>query len=124
MILHPHPVPAGNPASSLLGPLAAGLVLAAAFPAWGHQAPSGWTYSMECCSGMDCAPAPPGSVTERDGGWLIVIPPGVHDMAPGGWTGHMPYRDKRIRQSADEYFHVCISGTGALLCLYLPGTGM
>ena len=81
-----------------------------------HEAPTGWSYSTACCSATDCSQVH----TE------------VHATALG-WrideTGEtVPYSDRRIKSSGDEYFHRCVKlvdgkDTGQTRCLYVPGMG-
>ncbi len=85
-------------------------------PASAHNAPSGWSYDIECCSGIDCYQAPSSDVKETKEGYLLS-------------TGELiPYSDRRIRRSRDEFFHECKPGgeTGSRrsLCLYVPERGM
>lgn len=81
-----------------------------------HNAPSGWSYDIECCSGVDCYQAPPTDVRETKDGYLLS-------------TGELiPYSDRRIRRSRDEFFHECkpggMTGSQHSLCLYVPERGM
>lgn len=91
--------------------------------AMGHEAPSGWTYDIECCSSIDCAPVMAEAVTVTPDGWRVVLGVGEH------FTGRtvdqiVPFDDPRIRISGDEDFHVCLSiHTGRLLCVYVPPMG-
>jgi hypothetical protein len=110
--------------------LAAFALLAGAFPAGAHDAPSGWTYDLSCCSNRDCQPVPSSMVTATPGGWLIDIPPGVHKTAPEGFRALVPWDSPDIRHSPDGLFHPCIApavgpyGSGpVLLCLYVPDMG-
>lgn len=81
-----------------------------------HSAPSGWSYDIECCSGLDCYQAPAADVRETKEGYLLS-------------TGELiPYGDRRIRPSRDEFFHECKPGgmttSRHSLCLYVPDRGM
>lgn len=85
-------------------------------PAGAHDAPAGWSYDIECCSGLDCYQAPASDVKETREGYLLS-------------TGELiPYSDRRIRPSRDEFFHECKPGgqTASLrsLCLYVPNKGL
>lgn len=78
--------------------------------------PLGWTYGWECCSGMDCSVSGDKDISETPEGYLIEI------------TGEViPYGDKRIKQSRDEFFHRCTPGGVATaprsICLYVPDRG-
>lgn len=81
-----------------------------------HDAPAGWSYDIECCSGIDCYQAPASDVKETREGYLLS-------------TGELiPYSDRRIRRSRDEFFHECkpggMTGSQRSLCLYVPERGM
>ena len=109
---------------------AVALVLAGAFPAAAHEAPTGWSYDIECCSQMDCQPVPASMIRATSEGWRIEIPAGAHKMAPTGFVGTLPYDSHRVRQSQDGLFHPCIAPAigshrpePVLLCLYVPEMG-
>lgn len=90
-------------------------VLLLAGPAFAHDAPTGWAYDTACCSGRDCAQAMSGAVRETPRGY---------ELQSTGET--VIYRDTRIRQSKDEFFHECHVGgdpKARLLCLYVPNKG-
>lgn len=77
-----------------------------------HHAPTGWTYDYQCCSGIDCREVPDSAVRRSSKGYIITA------------TGELiPYGDKRIRNSKDEFYHWCSVGglpdTGTV-CLYRP----
>jgi hypothetical protein len=87
-----------------------------AAPAMAHQAPAGWQYDSSCCSGIDCYQAPTSDVKETMNGYQLS-------------TGEViPYSDRRIKRSRDEYFHECKPGGDAKsqhsFCLYVPDRGM
>jgi hypothetical protein len=90
--------------------------LLSAGSAFGHDSPMGWTYGFECCSSIDCRQLHDVDVTEGPEGYRIVR------------TGELiPYGDKRIKQSKDEFFHQCTPG-GSIdadksICLYVPNRG-
>ncbi|PWE52138.1 hypothetical protein DEM27_32580 [Metarhizobium album] len=80
-----------------------------------HDAPLGWSYPYECCSGIDCREITEGSVTEGPAGYVL---------SASGET--VPYTDRRVRQSPDGRFHWCTIGgsdTGRTLCLFVPPRG-
>ena len=87
-------------------------VTAPALPAYSHDAPSGWSYPVSCCSGIDCRPVSTKVVSERPEGYVI------------GNTGEVvAYSDRRIRNSPDGEFHWCsVAGKsdGATICLFVP----
>ena len=66
--------------------------LAVACPSQAHD----W-YPIQCCSGQDCGPVPPGAVKRTPGGWLL----------PSGHT--LPYDDARVKPlpKGQVGVHVC-----------------
>lgn len=98
------------------------LVLLAAKPAGAHDAkptatqPLGWAYDYSCCSVNDCREVKDSAVSEDSRGFTIVA------------TGELiPYGDRRIKQSKDEFFHLCtVAGRedGKALCVYVPNRGI
>lgn len=85
-------------------------------PASAHEAPLGWLYGIECCSNMDCRQLASGDVGEKPEGYLIRL------------TGEViPYNDRRIKLSRDEFYHQCTPGGKAdakrSICLYVPNRG-
>jgi len=91
----------------------------AAFP---HEAiptaaaPLGWAYGFECCSSLDCRQIAPSAVSEAPQGYTIKQ------------TGEViPYGDKRLKQSRDEFYHQCTIGGNPdaphSICLYTPDRG-
>lgn len=107
----------------VIGCLSVGMMIAGIVRA--HEAITGWSYDLSCCSGMDCAVAPVGSVTATPGGWLIEIKPGDHPAAAfRAWSGVVPHNDPRIKPSGDADFHICIGLHSLdLLCLYTSHSG-
>lgn len=81
-----------------------------------HEAPTGWAYGWECCSGFDCRQLPQGAVATTPDGYLI--------KATGEVIG---YGDKRLRTSRDGFYHQCTPGGDPAakrsICLYAPGMG-
>ena len=78
--------------------------------------PLGGTYGWECCSGMDCSVSGDGTISEMPEGYRVEL------------TGEIiPYGDKRIKRSRDEFFHRCTPGGIATaprsICLYVPDRG-
>lgn len=78
--------------------------------------PLGWLYGYECCSGVDCSVSGDKAISEIPEGYRIEL------------TGEViPYGDKRIKQSRDEFFHRCTPGGIATaprsICLYVPDRG-
>lgn len=110
---------------ALIFGLSAALWWTALNAAFGHSAPSGWSYDWECCSTMDCAPVPDAAVREAAGGYSVRVEPGQHPMVTGSAvTGFIAHGDSRIRVSGDSDRHVCISRAGTLLCIYVPPGGV
>lgn len=108
-----------------IGLFLVGTLFAATVAAEAHDAPAGWSYSSECCSGVDCYEVPDGRVTAASDGWRINLQPGDHPFVPRGLQATVPYGDARNRVSGDTHFHVCLSmSTSHLLCLYSPPMGM
>jgi hypothetical protein len=101
--------------------------------AMAHQAPSGWSYSPECCSNKDCAEISTDYVTITERGYEVRIPIGGHPMV----TLEPFFQVIRptatgLRESPDGKYHICISqqhmGTGmtfggTMLCFYVPPMG-
>jgi len=52
-----------------------------------HQAPSGWAYPTECCSGIDCAEIPASAVKETQRGYQVTLRAGQHQMVKDGVHG-------------------------------------
>ena len=88
------------------------LIAAIAFDARAHDAPSGWTYPLACCSDFDCREVPDAAVLERPEGYVIVA------------TGEViPMSDRKVRHSPDGRFHWCSTGgrpDGKTICLFVP----
>ena len=91
-------------------------------PAFAHDAPPsrsqplGWTYDYSCCSAFDCRPLASNAVAETPQGYVIKL------------TGEViPYGDKRLKQSKDEFYHQCTIGGDPnakhSICLYTPDRG-
>lgn len=79
-----------------------------------HDAPAGWSYDKQCCSGMDCRVVNHGGVSVRE------TPRGYRISTTGEV---IPYNDSRIKDSPDGEFHWCSHGgrdTGPTICLYAP----
>ena len=95
----------------------AAVILLLPQPARGHQAKpvAGtplWNYGVECCSNKDCREASNDEVGETPQGYLIRASNTL-----------IPYNDRRVKQSGDEFFHICTVGgkpDGRVLCVYVP----
>lgn len=76
--------------------------------------PLGWAYDVSCCSLKDCRELPQGSVEQRPDGYYVVATRTL-----------VPYNDRRIKKSKDEFFHICtINGEpfSGIICLYAPAS--
>lgn len=78
--------------------------------------PLGWTYDYSCCNTMDCSQAVDGLIKVTKEGYQVAT------------TGEViPWTDKRLKRSKDEFYHRCTPGGKAdaprSLCLYVPDTG-
>ncbi|MDN2581605.1 hypothetical protein [Aquibium sp. ELW1220] len=98
-------------------PLVALFLASAALPSSGsraiaHDAASGWSYPLACCSGFDCRQVSAARVAETPDGYVIA--------STGEVVG---YADGRIRTSPDGEFHWCsVAGAddGDTICLFVP----
>lgn len=90
-------------------------------PAHAHS----W-YPASCCSDRDCAAVQPASVRETAGGYVVTVAPGSHPMwgkdRPAPLIVRIPYREAKA--SPDGQWHLCINGSGDLLCFFaiVPGS--
>lgn len=91
-------------------------------PARGHDAPSGWSYDLACCSGTDCAPIDSDHVSLSAEGYTVTVAPGDHPLITVPTTYFFPFEDTRVRFAPDGMYHLCVSAiTQTGLCLYSPG---
>ena len=85
------------------------------FPAAAHDAKSGWTYPLACCSDYDCREVADAEVLERPEGYVIKV------------TGEViPMTSRKVRPSPDGVFHWCsVAGRndGKTICLFVPPRG-
>lgn len=81
----------------------------------GHEAPTGWNYPNQCCSGIDCRPVPEEAIGTSRVGYVI--------RQTGEVIG---FRDTRLKPSPDGTFHWC-SERGRedtkTVCLFVPPLG-
>ena len=88
----------------------------AATPAFSHEAPSGWSYPLSCCSLRDCRPVTSADVAETPDGYLIRATREI-----------VPYNDSRVKPSGDNEMHLCQQygdfDNGRVLCLFEPPRG-
>ena len=96
-------------ATMVVAVIATGLLTAKAFA---HDAPTGWSYPVSCCSGYDCRPVSKAIISERPEGYVI--------KTTGEVVG---YSDARVKYSKDSEFHWCSVGgkdSGETICLFVP----
>lgn len=80
-----------------------------------HDAPSGWTYPLSCCSDHDCREVPDAAVRAGPGGYVIV-----------GTGEVIGYGDRRVKPSPDGRYHWCSHGgrdDSRTICLFVPPMG-
>ena len=102
---------------------AALIAILLAGPAFAHNAPSGVQYLPECCSQRDCAPVPDRMVHELGGGaYGVRVPPGSHPMWPAdkGAALYVEFSGPQVKPPLDGEWHICLSPTGAPLCIHPP----
>lgn len=77
-----------------------------------HDANSGWTYPLACCSDFDCREVAADAIEERPEGYVIKV------------TGEVvPMSSRKVRNSPDGVFHWCsVRGRedGDTICLFVP----
>jgi hypothetical protein len=80
-----------------------------------HEAPTGWSYPTNCCSGIDCREVPDHDIIEGARGYEIRK---THEL--------INMSDPKVKQSPDGRFHWCSVGgldDGRTICLFVPGRG-
>ena len=95
-----------------LFPVVSAIPVLIASVAVAHDADTGWSYDVTCCSKVDCRPIPSSAVKESPSGYLITLD-----------NETIPYGDKRIKNSPDGLYHWCsVDGLddGPTICLYVP----
>lgn len=81
-------------------------------PAVAHDAPTGWSYPLSCCSGYDCREVSDEDVIEGPQGYVIA-----------GTGEVIPMTSRKVRQSPDGVYHWCsVAGKDdtATICLFVP----
>ena len=86
-----------------------------------HQAPSGWSYSVQCCSGIDCDEIPASAVKETPEGYAITLRPGQHVMVKAPFATVVPYAT--ARPAPDGAYHICLSPALKVLCFFAGPRG-
>jgi hypothetical protein len=105
--------------------VAAGLL----FPheALSHNAPAGWAYDSDCCSGVDCYEIDDSEIEITAQGYEIKA---TREVVPFVGSGGKALDGGIItrRRSKDEHYHRCSrqygSRSAASICLYVPPFGM
>lgn len=94
--------------------IAIGVMICTPAPAFGHDAPTGWSYDGSCCAGVDCEPVP---MTE------IEVTADGYRYKPTGEV--IPFG--QARKSGDQDFHRCRfdheNPLSKTRCLYAPPFG-
>lgn len=87
-----------------------------------HDAPGGWAYPLDCCSGYDCREV--GDAFAPDASIRVFERPEGYVISTTGET--IPMTDAKVRPSPDGAFHWCSRGgraDGATICLFVPPRG-
>ena len=100
--------------------MVAAVIIAQAHEATNIQGqPTGWAYPWACCSSQDCSPLRASAVEKRPDGYHITLEKGDHPFVLERVVFDIPYSDKRVRNSPDGDYHICIRGTPLkLLCFF------
>lgn len=88
------------------------------FPAFAHEAASGWSYPTACCSGTDCREV--GDSRSKATIRIIEDPKGYRISTTGELIA---LGDRRLKNSPDGEFHWCSHGgrdTSGTICLFVP----
>ena len=109
------------------------VILLVTLEARSHQAPSGWSYPLSCCSGTDCNQIPASRVETRPDGYHVNVVPGDHDFITRATLFVIPYDDETVKPSPDGKYHLCISqvyrgemgdtAPSRVLCFFVPSPG-
>ena len=86
-----------------------------------HRAPSGWSYPVRCCSGIDCGEIPASSVRETPGGYRVTLKPGDHAMVKAPFETAVPYAE--AKPAPDGAYHICLSPALRVLCFFAGPRG-
>lgn len=82
-----------------------------------HEAPTGWSYPLACCSSIDCRQVGRGTASP------VRIIEGPDGFRVSTTNEVIPYGDPRVRQSPDGEFHWCStagSDVGSTICIFAP----
>lgn len=92
-----------------------------------HMAATGWAYPISCCADYDCKEIPSERVQTLPQGYKITLWPGDHEFVTQGIWFLIDYGDKRLKDSPDGYYHICITDaeptrpwTSKVVCLFVP----
>ena len=86
-----------------------------------HQAPSGWSYPVQCCSGIDCGEIPTSAVKETPDGYRVTLKPGDHVMIQAPFDTVVPYA--KAKAAPDGAYHICLSPALQVLCFFAGPRG-
>lgn len=97
----------------LLGVIVAVIIIFAP-RVFAHEAPTGWTYPVACCSNKDCQMVSNDAIHEPDS----VDPNYVIRLT----NERIDPRDRRVQFSPDGMFHWCAAQDGdrRTICLFVP----
>lgn len=101
--------------SLALGVMVLGILAMSVSDGFPHEAPTGWSYPLGCCSGIDCREVPDADIIEGARGYEIRK---THEL--------IPMTDPKVKQSPDGKFHLCSVGgldDGRTICLFAPSRG-
>lgn len=77
-----------------------------------HDAPKGWTYPNNCCSGIDCREVPASALREVKTGWVIKSTDEL-----------ILFTDPKLKESPDGAYHWCSQmgqDNTKTICLFVP----
>lgn len=82
-------------------------------------------YEYQCCADNDCQPIADNAVHEAGETIVVRVLPGSHVMWPKDKAASLmlEFERSKLRKPIDGNWHVCISPSGAPLCLYPPQRG-
>lgn len=90
--------------------LAAFLLCVFVISVMAHEAPTGWTYPWECCSGHDCGEIAADRVKLVASGYMI--------------DGKHLVKHQDVKKSPDGAFHACFPTPDILRCFWAPPLGV